>query len=535
MPASHIEISLRLASRRETAANLFVTLPFLGLFLVQLIHHQPWQDELNGWGMAIVSHNLPTLYHYVHYEGHPSLWYLPLWMAAHWTHSPWGMTCVQAVIGTGIYLIIGLLSPFSVPEKLLLFSSYFVSFEYTVISRDYGLCLLLVLVYAYVRARHPEKLVLLACLLGLIANTDMVGVILSGALVLEYAAAVLFATPRQPKPSSIQLCTASAVYIALLGFCVWSLRPAGDISARMYGHLFSEATSLKHLRHVVAAFTAVPLFPISSKFPDHFWGYNSSVHSLYFWLAPPFLVIAIYFLFRRQRNLLILIGVTAVGCIAFFQLISPQPAVRHVGVIFMAFVLALWLSRQRNPAIPKIAALLLAVNAVAGILAVYGQWHRPFSNASATAGWIRSHGLRNATLLGSTDMGTAGVAAELERPIYFLDCNCADTFILGSSRRDSFDSAQVVPRIVAAGRQIPLNGAILILTRLLDGPELHALGQNGLSAVQLTQFTGAEVFGEDFFLYRLEKPDFEPRPVREATRNRMQLQSPSPSGPVYPL
>ncbi|MGA8593262.1 MAG: hypothetical protein WB676_00830 [Bryobacteraceae bacterium] len=132
-------------------------------------------------------------------------------------------------------------------------------------------------------------------------------------------------------------------------------------------------------------------------------------------------------------------------------------------------------------------------------------------------------------------MGTAGVAAELERPIYFLDCNCADTFILGSSRRDSFDSAQVVPRIVAAGRQIPLNGAILILTRLLDGPELHALGQNGLSAVQLTQFTGAEVFGEDFFLYRLEKPDFEPRPVREATRNRMQLQSPSPSGPVYPL
>ncbi|MGA8593761.1 MAG: hypothetical protein WB676_03365 [Bryobacteraceae bacterium] len=487
------------------ATSFMVTLLFLGLFLVELLHHQPWQDELNAWGMAVASRDLSSLYHYLHYEGHPSLWYLLLWVGTRWTHSPLGMTCIEAVIGIGTYLVIGLLSPFSIPEKVLLFLSYFVSFEYTVISRPYGLCFLFVLLYAVVRTRRPQNVALLACLLGLIANTDMVGVILSGALVMEYAAAVFFARPDDPKPSPKQLWIASAVYVALVAFCIYLLSPASDIGVRSGGRMFSEAGNLKHLRRVVAGTAAVPLFPISSTFPDHFWGFIPSVHSLFYWLAPPFVAISVYFLFRRHKNLLILIGVTSGGCLLFFHLIFPYPSVRHFGVAFMAFVVALWIPRYRNGGIPKMAVLLLAVNAVAGILAVYGQWHRPFSNASATAEWIRSQGLEKATLLGSTDLGVAGVAEELERPVYFLDCSCTDSFLLFSSRRDSFDSAQVVPRIVTAGRQVPLNGAILILTRLLTGVEAQALGQDGLSAAGLAQFTEAEVMGEDFFLYRLEK------------------------------
>jgi hypothetical protein len=505
---SPIEIRRYLASRQNIVINLSVTLPFAGFFLAQLIHHQPWQDELNGWGMAVASHNLAALYHFLHYEGHPSLWYLLLWIAARWTHSPWGMTFVEALVGIGIYLVIGLLSPFSVPEKLLLFLSYFVSFEYTVMSRMYGLCFLLVLLYVMVRARHPEKVVILACLLGLIANADIVGLILSGALIVEYAVAVLSATPAESRPNPKQVWAGSAVYLALLAFCVWSIWPARDTSVRSAGRILSWAGSLKHLRHVVAAYTAVPLFPLSSKFPDHFWGYHSSVHSWFYWLAPPFLAGTVYFLFRRQKNLLLLIGVTVAGCILFFDLMFVQPAVRHVGVTFMAFVVALWLPRYRNPAIPQMAVLLLTANAVAGILAVYGQWHRPFSNASAAAHWIRSHGLENAALLGSTDLGVAGVAEELDRPVYFLDCSCTDRFLLFSSRRDGFDNTQVVPRIAAAQEHVPLAGAILILTRSLTSAEVHSLGHDRLSAVPVARFTGAEVLGEDFFLYRLEKrPD----------------------------
>ena len=496
------------ATGKSVAVNLLVTLPFLGFFLVQLLHHQPWRDELNAWGIAVASHTLPALYHYLHYEGHPSLWYLLLWVGTHWTHSPIGMMYIEAVVGIGIYLVIGLLSPFSIPEKLLLFLSYFVSFEYTVMSRMYGLCFFLVLLYAVVRTRRPDRIILLACLLGLIANMDIIGTLLSGALALEYIAAVLFATPRQPEIGKRQVWTASAVYAALLLFCAASLWPAKDISTRSTGGMFSVAWSLKHLRHVIIGYTSVSFFPISLEFPDHFWAANPHAHhahSVFYMLAPPFVVITVYLLFRRQKNLLLLLGSTAVGCILFFHLIYAFPTVRHFGIAFMALVVALWIQRYENPAIPRLSLLLLGVNAVAGILAVYGQWHRPFSNASATAQWIRSQNLQDTPLLGTKDTSVVGVAEELDRPIYFLDCSCTDRFLLFSSRRDGFDDTQVEQRITAAKQQLPESGAILILTRPLTETEVHALAENALSPVQLAQFTGAEVDEENFFLYRLIK------------------------------
>jgi hypothetical protein len=485
--------------QRKKLPDMLVTLPFVGLFLVELHHHKPWQDELNAWGIAVASHNLRILFHYLHYEGHPALWYLLLWIGSRWTHSPLGMIVIEALIGTAVYLVIGLLSPFSIPEKLLLFLSYFISFEYTVVSRMYGLCLLLALLYAFFRMRHPEKVVLLACLLGLMANTDIVGVILSSALVAEYTVAML-AAPRDPsQPSPLQIGKALGIYLALLILCIASVWPTGDLSARTAGHMFSEARSLQHLRYVVTYSAAVPLFPISSKFPDHFWGFVSSRHT------PLFVIVAVYFIFRRQKNLMLLIGVTVAGIVLFFHLIFAYPAVRHFGILFIAFAVALWMQRCQRAAVPRLALLLLGVNALAGILAVYGQWHRPFSNAFATAAWIRSQGLEKATLLGSVDVGAAGVAEELERPMYFLDCNCTDSFLLFSRRRDGYDPSQVVPRLVKASQQVSLSDAILVLNWPLTPDELDAISRQAFSAVQLAQFTGAEVPGEDFFLYRLQR------------------------------
>jgi hypothetical protein len=495
----HVLAASRPILQRKKLPALLVTLPFVGFFLVELRHHKPWQDELNAWGIAVASHNLRILFHYLHYEGHPALWYLLLWIGSRFTHSPLGMTVIEAIIGTAIYLVIGLLSPFSIPEKLLLFLSYFISFEYTVVSRMYGLCLLLALLYAFFRMRHPEKVVLLACLLGLMANTDMVGVILSGALAVEYAVTML-ASPRDPsQPSPQKIGNAIAIYLALLIICIVSVWPTDDISVRTAGHLFSEARSLQHLRYVVTYAAAVPLFPISSKFPDYFWGFVSSRHT------PLFVIVAVYFIFRRQKNLLLFIGVTATGTVLFFHLIFAYPAVRHFGILFIAFVVALWIQRCQRAAVPRLALLLLGINALAGILAVYGQWHRPFSNAFATAAWIRSRGLENATLLGSVDVGAAGVAEELERPMYFLDCSCTDSFLLFSRRRDGYDTSQVVPRLVRASQQVSLSDAILVLNWPLTPDELNAISEHAFSAVQLAQFTGADVPGEDFFLYRLQK------------------------------
>ena len=151
-----------------------------------------WRDEFNAFGIAVASPTLPSLFHHIHYEGHPWLWYMLLWFVSKITVDPVGMKILEGVIGVSIYLVIGLSSPFSRLEKVLIFCGYFISFEYTVLSRMYGLLLLLLVSYLRLRSVESESseekmrdIFLGATLLGLMASTETMGILLSGALVGE--------------------------------------------------------------------------------------------------------------------------------------------------------------------------------------------------------------------------------------------------------------------------------------------------------------------------------------------------------------
>jgi hypothetical protein len=97
---------------------------------------------------------------------------------------------VHAVIALSLIGAIGLFSPFSRLERVLLLASYFVLYEYTVISRNYGIGFLIALIYAQMRD-PAHRVYLNACLLGLLANTNMFAFILSGAFAFEYAVELL--------------------------------------------------------------------------------------------------------------------------------------------------------------------------------------------------------------------------------------------------------------------------------------------------------------------------------------------------------
>ena len=250
--------------------HLALTLPFAGFFLIQLAHHQMWRDEVNAFGLAVASPNLSLLLHYVHYEGHPWLWYVMLWCVSRVTVSVVGMKCLQAAIGLGIYGMLGLASPFRTWEKLLLFLGYFVSFEYTVMSRMYGLLLLLALVYVRRRALHPDRIYGNAALLGLIACTDLAGMVVSFGLLCEYAFVVFQSRQgrahREPlllpaAPRTAQLIGAGVVYACMLLSAVLSLLPAKDISRSSTAGLLTLATNTQQLGKVVVSYLVKPYFP----------------------------------------------------------------------------------------------------------------------------------------------------------------------------------------------------------------------------------------------------------------------------------
>jgi hypothetical protein len=535
---------------QQKKSDLFLVLPFLVLFFVQLSHHQLWRDELNAWGIAVASPDIKTLFKYIHYEGHPSLWYLLLWFASRWTSSPVAMKCIEAVIGASIYLFIAIRSPFSQLEKVLLFCSYFISFEYTVFSRMYGLYLLLSLIYANRRAVCPNQMVRNAVILGLLANTDMMGIILSLPLLVEYGLDRIERWRESGSPSATQILRAGLVYLVLLAFALWSLKLAPDISWRTTGRIFQYAYNLIHLLHSAIFYIVVPWWPLGKNTPINYWNPLEPAPKL-LWLIPialgvyyllfrrdhnvlllvavalgfafgfvqlihinspryggitllvPVILGAYYLSFRHDRNLLLLVFLTVTIAVAFGHFIY-MGSTRHGGVTLLAVLIALWIQRYRRPSIPFLVYALLGISAASGATAAVAQWYHPFSNAGAAAQWLRDHHLQNAVLVGTPDTSVAGVAEELERPMYFLDCSCSDSFLLFSNRRDDFDWDQIPQRLALAAQQLHAPEMILIVSHAgLSDEDKKAISKQSLQVTPIAKFAGAEVWGEDFYLYRV--------------------------------
>lgn len=481
--------------QRLKMSNWTVVAPFLLLFLVQLVHHQMWRDELNALGIAAASPNLSTLFHYIHYEGHPGLWYLLLWFVTRWSTSPAILQAVQAVVGLSICCIIGLQSPFSKLERILLLLGYYVSFEYTVLSRTYGVCFLLLLLYARNRVKFPERLCVNALLLGLLANTDIVGLILAAAFALEYA----FNHYQNRPESNSRRWLAIVIYTALVTFSIWSAKPAADISWRTTGHPFDHVTDLNHLASAAINQLVLCWFPIGSGFPAHFWNPSAapSLLGLVLALSSAYLLGRV---FLQDRDLLLVVAFTTAVSIAFSHLVYMASA-RNLGILFIAMLAALWIQRPRRPTLSRARYVFWILSAVAGVMAGYAQWTHPFSNAGYAARWLRSQHFET-TVIGTPDTSIAGLAEELQRPAYYLDCDCSGTFLLFSNRRDSFHENEIPQRLARAFERLNKPELLFALVRPITGPETAALKSYSIQISPLAKFDGAEDWQEDFYLYR---------------------------------
>lgn len=503
----------RSASLKITIRNLLFTLPFIILFLVQLAHHEMWRDELNAFGIAVGSPGLGSLLHVVHYEGHPWLWYVLLWFVSKATVFPVGMKVLEGCIGTAIYLMIGLASPFRWREKVLLFLSYFICFEYTVISRMYAIVLLLLLVYLWQISRPRPEGAGSFMILGLIASADLTGMILSLALLLERVVRVVWeARPPGTGPEVTDgarrldqkrgLRNGVLIYAGFLLFSVYSLWPAHDISTRTTSPPFRSAWSISNLSHAVANYTVMPYFPSATASAKTYLNAVAVEHHRAVLLVVPLVLLAYWIVFRGHKSLLVMVAATWVMMIAFGHLIY-MGNLRHFGITFLAFVAGIWLIRGGGEALSPVAYLLILLTVIGGVETEVNAWRRPFSNASAAATWLAHSEVSALPLAGSPDSSVIGVAEELHRPMYLLASERSRTFLLFSKERDHFTNADIPERLEAAREALGGPVFVFVDAEPLTRQQVQDLGSRHMDVELLTQFTGAEVQGEDFYIYRL--------------------------------
>ena len=117
--------------------------------------HAMWFDEVQAWNIARASHSVGSLYTNLRYEGHPILWYLPLFAISRFTADPRAMQVFEWAVLTCTYAVILFKAPFSIGVRTAIVAGYFVTFEYGVISRSYSVEMLL-LVLALVCLARPK-------------------------------------------------------------------------------------------------------------------------------------------------------------------------------------------------------------------------------------------------------------------------------------------------------------------------------------------------------------------------------------------
>lgn len=514
-PKNAISGAVSVANNPNTKwpADLVFTLPFLAVYWINLAHHTLFFNELNAWGISAASPTLHQLFEQVHYEGHPWLWYFLLWFPSRFTHNPRAMLWIVAPIGTAIYLAIGLLSPFTRIQKTLIFLSYFVAFEYTVMNRMYCVMFLAALLYAVRRTRKPDGVMGNVALLGVMANTDMTGLLLSAALLLEYLHDRWRATQDPGASSHVRrtLILAVGLYVSLLLVSVLSLLPSPHISWSASSRPFAYVKYPGRLIRVVGNMIAAPWWPISPHFPRHFWDTDTKVQTKLFFLVP-FVLLAYWATLRRDKNLLAMMGLCLIFGILFADIVFIG-RVYHWGIAFVTFLVCLWIQSYRRPPAQRghawhfSAYALMGLSAISGIVTVISSWTHPFSQAKATAGWIRQNQPKDVLLTGAPDYSFASVAEELARPVYFMECNCYKTFKQFSVEQESIPIEDSIARLSQTMGRLRVPSLVFVFLRPIRANEFEMLKAEGLSASLLSEFTGAECEFEDHYVYRISRSD----------------------------
>jgi hypothetical protein len=295
------------------------------------------------------------------------------------------MQVLHGVIGTASVALLAYCSPFRRRDAWLLAFGYYIVFEFCAISRGYSLGVLLALAACAAAAAPRPRLVLIAALLALQANTSLFGLIVSSSLVLALL-------PQCRGRRLAELAPAGTIVIAGVALSLWALMPSSE---SRFGRDWYVHFSLNRLEDVSTLLGSayVPLPDFTNLSP-----WNSSLlvtggrhipyagHFTAAIVGGVILLLAIVHLRRRPS----LVAALIAGSAAILALIYVEYSAgyRHHGHLFLLLLLMVWLDGSRagpDRATPRWFTTVVAAQVAAGLFFVALDFERPFSASMAVA------------------------------------------------------------------------------------------------------------------------------------------------------
>ena len=427
-------------SRPAWLAPTLILVAASSLLAVCVGAHAMWFDEVQAWNLARASHSLGDLFANLRYEGHPAVWYLPLFALTRVTGNPRAMQVLEWAIVTATYAVILLKAPFRLGVRAAIIGGYFVTYEYGVISRSYSLELLFLVVALVLLARPRPAWGRVALLLMLLTWTSLAGGVLAIALGLGLGMEAL----RQRKAGAerrVWRSPLSAGVVAIgsaLAAAVVCIPPS-DYHSFALGIPSTPLTTFSSDRFLVAL--SGPwrgLVPLPSGIGR--WNTNLldtlpqsvTIEAL----LGVVLAVAVAVALRHHRVAFRVWVLGALGYVAFSYVVVLPDRSHYAGEWFVLFLAAAWLAaappgEARTEGDPlrlrggsaitlgAVVAIVLGAQLVATLAILPDQTLHEFAPDRSLAATATTHGLAH-DIVSAQDLDAVTMSAYLEQPVYSI-------------------------------------------------------------------------------------------------------------------
>jgi hypothetical protein len=503
------QIISRLLSDRNYA--ILLTAVFLIVGAISTSHHEMWRDETQAWLLARDSSSVIDLFGNLKYEGHPGLWHLCLMPLSRITRSPVIMQVFHLMIAGAVVYVFSRFSPFAKFQKALFAFGYFPFYEYSVISRNYALGVLLLFTFCALFKRRSKNLPLIGFILFLLAHTSVHCLIITIAIGIGLFAEYFIKSERRMTSLRNPGVYVGFAIIALgIATSIIQLKPPADTGFAVSWVTKYDPTRIRNVFNIMEkAFVPIPRFVLN------FWNSNIldkvpasvKVKSI---IAGVILLWAVVLLLGKRISLLIYVSGT-IGLLTFFY-VKYFGSMRHHGFLFMLFLASAWISHycrdakrlrllnrlssifRRHLNIPL--ALILVTHLVGGVAATAMDYRYTFSQAKATAHYIRESKMDGMVMVGDYDHTASTVAGYLGNSIYYVRGDRLGSFVIWDKKRTKNISHDDVLRKAKELADLKKQDVLIILYSALKKEKLSQY-----SLTEVSKFEKAVVANEVYYLY----------------------------------
>ncbi len=490
--------------------NHFLILIFFLLSLVGAFHHELSLDEARVW-ISMQEIGITNLVSDTRCEMHCLPWFYVVKTLTSVFTNPLSIQILTVLMGTVVFGIVALLSPFSFFEKCLLLFNYYFFFEYNLLSRPYVLMTMgMVLVCLTFSERKIKPLPFIFSLLFL-ENSTYFGIFLTLPFVSLFIWEILSGKIIFERTLIRKI---SALGILYLGFFIWYALPVSSVYNCF--NLSTKDLSVSFVRFQESIWDVTrAFFPLATNtWNEHLLDTSPTGKSLLSILWLGFIGFTLWSL-RKNREAFYLLG-TGVFLIFAYRFCKPiyfGSFLRHLGALSIMFVGCLWIARKENPEnkwLKYLFLFFLIPGAFSGIRMYKEDYFRKFSHGKDVHEFISRKEFAGYEIIPDSLLFTSSylVYSDL-RYFSFIDKNHVRVFPLSINRQQvpvapaHVRGIHIVPRLpegilkdIVAERMRPADYRGFLIVNYPAG-KLPA----ELSLKPVREFTGAINANEDYYIY----------------------------------